>query len=512
MKSDTLKKEANVNFYKVSIKFYKLCVTEIMIITRKIELVLKNKEDGVKLKKWYSLMPKLHNTIVTNIFLNDIIKEKMANYDVYFNEQVNSLDKKITAEYEKMRGCKDEEKRKKGMEVVEKLKKERNKINFEGKKQFDNQFKEVFGKQFDGFIYNIVRQDEALGEIPSNIAAASLQNLSFYKKSLNAIKSGEERIRMYGKGMPMPLPKTVFNIVYNKDSDIFELNMTGGIEFKLHLGRDKSNNRIILERIFDNIYGLADSQLQYLTNKKKKKKEWFLLMCVNVPENKNDLLENTIIGVDMGINIPAYCAVNNSLDRASLGKREDIINFRNGIRKQRRNMQKNLSVSGRGGQGYDRKMKALNSLADKERAFVKNYNHKISKEVVKFAVKNKAKYINLELLEGFGKDEDGKSIDEYKWLCSNWSYYELKTLIEYKAKLEGIEVRYIDPYHTSQTCSCCGHYEQGQRLTQEKFICANCGEEMNADYNASKNIAKSTKFVEKKKDCEYYKKNVDNDE
>lgn len=27
MKSDTLKKEANVNFYKVSIEFYKFCVT-----------------------------------------------------------------------------------------------------------------------------------------------------------------------------------------------------------------------------------------------------------------------------------------------------------------------------------------------------------------------------------------------------------------------------------------------------------------------------------------------------
>ena len=400
---------------------------------------------------------------------------------------------------------KDEEKRKKGMEVVEKLKKERNKINFEGKKQFDNQFKEVFGKQFDGFIYNIVRQDEALVEIPSNIASASLQNLGFYKKSLNAIKSGEERIRMYGKGMPMPLPKQAFELCYNKESDLFELNMTGGIEFKVHLGRDKSNNRIILERIFDNIYGLADSQLQYIASKKK----WFLLMCVDTPENKRELSEYTVIGVDMGINIPAYCAVNNSLDRASLGTREDIINFRNGIRKQRRNMQMNLSVSGKGGQGYDRKMKALDRLADKENAFVKNYNHKISKEIIKFAVKNKAKYINLELLEGFGKDEEGKSIDEYKWLCSNWSYFQLKTLIEYKAKLEGITVRYVDPYQTSQTCSCCGHYEKGQRLTQEKFICANCGEEMNADYNASKNIAKSTKFVENRKDCEFYKKNVD---
>ncbi len=35
MKSDTLKKEANVNFYKVSIKFYKLCVTVILKVAKK---------------------------------------------------------------------------------------------------------------------------------------------------------------------------------------------------------------------------------------------------------------------------------------------------------------------------------------------------------------------------------------------------------------------------------------------------------------------------------------------
>ena len=131
---------------------------------------------------------------------------------------------------------------------------------------------------------------------------------------------------------------------------------------------------------------------------------------------------------------------------------------------------------GKGGHGYSRKMKALDRLSEKESNFSKTYNHKISKAVVQFSIKNKAKYINLEFLEGFGKDEDGKSIDSYKWLCSNWSYFELKTMIEYKAKIAGIIVRYIDPYHTSQICSRCGHYDIGQRITQEKFVCKSCGE------------------------------------
>ena len=89
-------------------------------------------------------------------------------------------------------------------------------------------------------------------------------------------------------------------------------------------------------------------------------------------------------------------------------------------------------------------------------------------------------------------------------------------MIEYKAKMEGIIVRYIDPYHTSQTCHICGHYESGQRLSQASFVCKSCGEEHNADYNAGKNIAMSTKFVTEKSECEFYKKKKgiieDNDE
>src|SRR5574344_883692 len=120
-----------------------------MIITRKVEVKFYNKENESLFKKWYSLMPRLHNTIVTNIFLNDLIKEKMANYDLYFQENTRKIDEKITNEYEKLRGCSEKDKNKKGMGIIEKLKKEKNKINFEGKKQFDLQFESVFGKKFD---------------------------------------------------------------------------------------------------------------------------------------------------------------------------------------------------------------------------------------------------------------------------------------------------------------------------------------------------------------------------
>ena len=68
-------------------------------------------------------------------------------------------------------------------------------------------------------------------------------------------------------------------------------------------------------------------------------------------------------------------------------------------------------------------------------------------------------------------------------------------------------VRKINPDKTSQTCSCCGNYEPGQRISQSAFKCKKCGYEENADVNAAKNIAFSENFVEKVKTPKKTKKN-----
>jgi transposase len=95
------------------------------------------------------------------------------------------------------------------------------------------------------------------------------------------------------------------------------------------------------------------------------------------------------------------------------------------------------------------------------------------------------------MLDGFGQEE------QHSFVLRNWSYFELQTMIEYKAARVGIKVVKIDPRHTSQTCSKCGHYEEGQKITRD-FKCKSCGEKLDGDYNAALNIARSEKIVTKK--------------
>ena len=126
-------------------------------------------------------------------------------------------------------------------------------------------------------------------------------------------------------------------------------------------------------------------------------------------------------------------------------------------------------------------------------------------------VDGSAGQINSEFMEGIADDKKNNMI------LGNWPYFELQTMIEQKAKQYNIKVKKVDPYHLSQTCSVCGNYEPGQRLEQKNFICKNedCknhGKIVNADYNASQNIARSTKYMTKKDQSEFIKKKEAKDE
>lgn len=67
-----------------------------------------------------------------------------------------------------------------------------------------------------------------------------------------------------------------------------------------------------------------------------------------------------------------------------------------------------------------------------------------------------------------------------------WNLFE--TLLAYKMEWRGGTVAHVDPKHTSQMCSQCGHTSKKNRRSQACFKCEECGYKVNADLNASKNI------------------------
>lgn len=274
----------------------------------------------------------------------------------------------------------------------------------------------------------------------------------------------------------------------NKDLKVF-IKFANNITFKLILGNVKKSAslRHEIQMIFEEYYKVCSSSIEIDGRK------IILNLSMDIPKEKRELDENVVVGVDVGIAIPAVCGLNiNDYSRKYIGSVNDFMRVKTKIQHQKSRLQTNLKMT-KGGHGRKRKLKTMDKFTDYERNWVQSYNHYISKQVIDFALKNKAKYINIEDLSGITK---GKNVNKF---LKGWSYYQLQSFITYKANKYGIEVRKIDPHYTSQTCSCCGYVDEKNRPKNEKgqsyFKCLKCGHEENADFNAAKNIAKSVNFV-----------------
>ena len=307
-----------------------------------------------------------------------------------------------------------------------------------------------------------------------------------FKTSLkNGLAKGERTITNYKRNYPLLTRGRDLKFQY-KDDDII-IKWVNKIVFKVVLGSGKiKENKIELQhtlhKIIDKEYKVGQSSLQFDRNN-----NLILNLNLDIPyKPKTEVVEGRTLGVDLGIKYPAYMCLNDdTYKREHIGSIDDFLRIREQMQDRRRKLQHDLKFI-KGGKGRNKKMQALDRLRDKEKNFATTYNHMISKNVVEFAKKNQCEYINMEKLT---KDGFNNAI------LRNWSYYQLQQYIEYKAEREGIKVRYIDPAYTSQTCARCGHVDKENRQTQEKFICTKCGFELNADHNASINIARSEKFI-----------------
>lgn len=286
----------------------------------------------------------------------------------------------------------------------------------------------------------------------------------------------------YGDDIENQWPKKEFEVVMLIDKPYCPHKY-----FKLVFGNPKKSKKI-KEHIKNVIIGKekrAEKSMISIENN-----ELYLILALNIEKEPKTLDPNVIVGVDIGMSVPAVCAINNSeFKRAFLGDSDSMFRFRYKFEHQKRNLKHQLKYA-HSGHGRTRKLESLTKLKNRVKNYLNNYYHNISKDIIAFAIKHNAGTINLENLS-FSRD------NEYnKRLLAYWGIEQLQEMITYKARENGIVVKFVDPKCTSIKCSKCGNINSEQRVSQKEFHCLKCGYHANADFNAARNISLTPNYVE----------------
>lgn len=141
----------------------------------------------------------------------------------------------------------------------------------------------------------------------------------------------------------------------------------------------------------------------------------------------------------------------------------------------------------------------LKKIKNRESRIMRDLDHKISKQIVKYAKEHKLKIV-MENLTGIRRSRRTGNGSErsVNRVVNSWSFYRLQRFIEYKSmcndysKLPGIPVEYVAPHYTSQHCNYCGTIgnREGIYFRCVSRACDKHNILQNSDINATYNIRK----------------------
>jgi putative transposase len=117
---------------------------------------------------------------------------------------------------------------------------------------------------------------------------------------------------------------------------------------------------------------------------------------------------------------------------------------------------------------------------------LKERDNKINESINKLPLQD-IKVIIAEDLKNVKYKSKGKIFKKFNNKLQRWSYSKVLNMLSLRCEEHGIYFNKVDPAYTSQICSSCGFKHRNNRQG-EKFLCLECKNILDADYNAAKNI------------------------
>lgn len=242
--------------------------TEYTCITRKIEVHLHKHGDSEEATQrfkdeyriWDDINSNLYkaaNRIISHCFFNDTYEYRLKLH----SPRLQEIEKLLS----------NPKRNRLSEEDVKQLKAERKQLfaNFKKQRQvFLRGGVEEGANPEQNSTYKVV-SNEFIDFIPSEVLTNLNQNISStYREYSLDVERGVRTIPNYKKGIPVPFSiKQKGEIVLKKrEDDSIYVRFPKGLEWDLSFGRDRSNNREIVERVLSGQYDVGNSSIQETKN------------------------------------------------------------------------------------------------------------------------------------------------------------------------------------------------------------------------------------------------------
>ena len=287
------------------------------------------------------------------------------------------------------------------------------------------------------------------GKVDMNMVTCILQNASKMYQDDRKQGMWNRSLRSYKANMPIPFKSCQYkNIRFADYQDKDGKTHNGcfftliGVPFQCKFGRDRSGNRLIVERVVKGEYKMCTSSLKFEKNK------IFLLLCVDIPKQDVKVDEKKQLFAFLGVlnpivcttDVKAYKEYDSGFKVFEIGTKEEFNYRRRQIQEAVKRCQINNKYSA-GGKGRKKKCQAIERWHEKENNYVDTKLHTYSRMLVDMAIKHGCGTIVL--MNQAHREEKAKEDNQKgdSFVLRNWSYYGLKEKISYKCKMTGIKLQ-----------------------------------------------------------------------
>ncbi len=219
---------------------------------------------------------------------------------------------------------------------------------------------------------------------------------------------------------------------------------------------------------------------------------FYVSVVVDMPEPQYVKPQGESLGIDLGLKDLAI--LSNGTKYKNINKTAVVKRLKKKLRREQRRLSRKLENKKKRGEkaatyfaNISKNVLKVQKLHHRLTSIRTNYTNQVVNEIVK----REPSYITIEDLNVRGMMRNrhlAKAVAECK-------FYEFRTKLTIKCHEHGIELRVADRFYpSSKTCHECGHIKHDLKLSDRIYICPECGNIIDRDYQAALNLRDVKKY------------------